>query len=146
MIKCENSCPLGKFNGCCHCCPEFSSCEDACSEVPEKCGCSTFDEDGLELFKKQQMTVLQNIADICTAKKQIEVREKELKDKLKQAMEQYGVKKFESDILGITYVAESTSSRLDGAMVKRLHPDVAAECTKTFKTSSYIKITAKGGD
>ena len=22
MIKCKNNCPLGKFDGCCQCCPE----------------------------------------------------------------------------------------------------------------------------
>lgn len=147
MIKCENSCPLGKFNGCCYVCPEFKGCEDACSEVPEQCGCSTFDEEGgLEIFKKQQVTVLQNIADLCLAKKKIEAQEKELKDKLKQAMEQYGVKKFESDILNITYVAEGTQTKLDSTMVKKLHPDVAAECSKTSKTSAYIKVTVKGGE
>lgn len=147
MIKCENSCPLGKFNGCCYCCPEKETCQEMCSEVPEKCGCSVYEEgQELELFKNQQMTVLQNIADLCTAKKQIEAQEKGLKDKLKQAMEQYGIKKFESEILNITYVPEGTQTKVDTTKLKKLHPDVAAECSKTSKTSSYIKVTVKGGD
>ena len=45
MIKCKNSCPLEKFEGCCHCCPDFGKCKDECSEVPNTCGESTFDEE-----------------------------------------------------------------------------------------------------
>lgn len=147
MIKCENKCLLGKFDGCCYCCPEKYGCTEMCSEVPDSCGCATFDEEGgLELFKSQQLTVLQKIADLCTAKKQIEAEEKNLKDKLKQAMEQYGVKKFESDILNITYIAEGTKNSIDSAKLKKLHPDIAKECTKVSKTSAYIKVTVKGGE
>ncbi len=147
MIKCENTCPLGKFDGCCHSCPEFGKCKDVCSEDFKKCGCSTVDEEtALETFKSQQIAVLQQIASLVTTKKQIEAQEKELKDKLKGAMEQYGVKKFESDILNITYVAETTSTSIDSAKLKKLHPDIAAECSKTSKKSAYIKVEVKGGE
>lgn len=147
MIKCENKCLLGKFDGCCYCCPEKEGCKEMCSEVPENCGCSTYQEgQELETFKSQQMTVLQNIADLCTTKKQIEAQEKELKDKLKQAMEQFGIKKFESDILNITYVPEGTQTKVDTTKLKKLHPDIAEECTKVSKTSAYIKVTVKGGE
>lgn len=147
MIKCENTCPLGKFDGCCHSCPEFGKCKDACSEDFKKCGCSTVDEEtALETFKSQQLAVLQQIASLVTTKKQIEAQEKELKDKLKEAMEQYGVKKFESDILNITYVAETTSTSVDSAKLKKLHPDIAIECSKTSKKSAYIKVEVKGGE
>lgn len=146
MIKCENTCPLGKFDGCCHSCPEFADCKDACSEDFKKCGCSTVDEEtALETFKSQQLAVLQQIASLVTTKKQIEAQEKELKDKLKEAMEQYGVKKFESDILNITYVAGTTSTSVDSAKLKKLHPDIATECSKTSKKSAYIKVEVKGG-
>jgi len=29
MIKCKNSCPLDKFEGCCHSCPDIETCKDA---------------------------------------------------------------------------------------------------------------------
>ena len=45
MIKCENSCPLEKFEGCCACCPEKDGCSERCTEVPEECGTATFDEE-----------------------------------------------------------------------------------------------------
>lgn len=145
MIKCENKCLLGKFDGCCYCCPEKYGCTEMCSEVPDSCGCATFDEEGgLELFKSQQLTVLQQIASIVRMKKQCEEQEKELKDQLKQAMEQYGVKKFESDILNITYIAESTKTSIDSAKLKKKYPKITSECSKVSPTSAYIKVEVKG--
>lgn len=147
MIKCENKCPLGNFDGCCYCCHEQDGCTEACSEVPESCGCVTFDEEGgLVLFQNQQIAFLQQIATIVRMKKQCEQQEKELKDKLKQAMEQYGVKKFESDILNITYVVESQKTSIDSAKLKKKYPDIASECSKVSPTSSYIKVEVKGGE
>lgn len=147
MIKCENACPLGKFEGCCHCCPKFGSCAEECSEHPDTCGEATFDEEsGLQTFKTSQVDVMQEICNIVTIKKQVEAKEKELKEKLKEAMEQYGIKKFSSDELEITYVPDGTRTTVDGTKLKKLHPEIAEECSKVSKTSAYVKVTVKGGD
>ena len=138
MIKCENSCPLEKFEGCCACCPEKDGCSERCTEVPE--------ESALATFKSQHIAVLKQIASVVNAKKQCEAQEKELKDQLKKAMEEYGVKKFESDILNITYVAETTSTSVDSAKLKKLYPKIAEECSKTSKKSAYIKVEVKEGE
>lgn len=144
MIKCNNECPLGKFDGCCHSCPDIETCKDACESNPETCGEATFDEEtGLVAFKEQQLSVLQQIADLVTAKKKIEAQEKELKDKLKEAMEKYGIKKFDSDILKITYVAATTATSIDSAKLKKKYPAIAEECSKTSKKSAYIKVEIK---
>jgi len=144
MIKCNNECPLEKFDGCCHSCPDIETCKDACESNPETCGEATFDEEtGLVAFKEQQLSVLQQIADLITAKKKLEEQEKELKEKLKEAMEKCNIKKFESDILNITYVAESTKTSIDSAKLKKKYPEIAAECSKTTKTSAYVKVTVK---
>lgn len=147
MIKCKNSCPLEKFEGCCHCCPDFEQCNDKCPEFPNICGESTFDEEsGLVALEQQQMAVITRIADICMTKKKLEALEKDLKDKLKEAMEQYGVKSLDNDILKITYIAATTANFIDSAKLKKLHPDIAAECTKTSAKSAYIKVEVKGGE
>lgn len=147
MTKCKNECPVGKFDGCCHCCPEFGKCEDECSEVPETCGESTMDEEtAIATFQEQQLAVIQQIADICTQKKALEAAEKEMKDKLKEAMEVHGIKKFESDILNITYIAATSSTSIDSAKLKKKYPDIANECSKTSAKSAYIKVEVKGGE
>lgn len=147
MIKCKNQCLLEKFNGCCACCPERDACDDRCEHLPEQCGCAIFNEEsGLTTFKNQQLQVLQKIVSVVRMKKECKKQEKELKDKLKQAMERFGVKKFESDVLNITYVAETTSTSIDSTKLKKLHPNIAAECSKTSKKSAYIKVEVKGGE
>lgn len=145
MIKCNNECPLKKFDGCCHSCPHIEGCTDACESEPKTCGEAIFDEEtGLMTFQEQQVAVLQQIADLVTAKKKIEAQEKELKDKLKEAMEKYSVKKFDSDILKITYVAATTATSIDSAKLKKKYPAIAEECSKTSNKSAYIKVEVKG--
>lgn len=144
MIKCNNECPLGKFDGCCHSCPDIETCKDACESNPETCGESTFDEEtGLVAFKEQQLSVLQQIADLITTKKKLEEQETELKDKLKEAMEKFNIKKFDSDILKITYIAETTATSIDSAKLKKKYPAIADECSKTSNKSAYIKVEVK---
>lgn len=146
MIKCTNECPNKEFGGCCFECPKKGECADACDSKPEECGQATYDESaGLIAFKDSSVAVIQQVCDICTAKKQLEEQEKVLKDKIKQAMEKFGVKKFESEQLTITYVGETTAVSVDTTKLKKLHPDIAEECSKTSVKSAYIKVEiAKG--
>jgi len=147
MIKCNNECPLKKFDGCCHSCPHIEECTQACESEPKTCGEATFDEEtGLVAFKEQQLSVLQQIANLIIAKKKLEEQEKELKDKLKEAMEKFNVKKFESDILNITYVAATSSTSIDSAKLKKKYPTIAKECSKVSAKSAYIKVTVKCDD
>jgi hypothetical protein len=147
MIKCKNACPTGQFEGCCFECDLKENCEEACQLNPSECGDSIMqdaeEEIGLQVFKQGQMAVLKQIADIITTKKKLEEQEAELKAKLKEAMEKCNVKKFESDILNITYVAETTSTSIDSAKLKKKYPDIAAECSKTSKKSAYVKVVVK---
>ena len=151
MIKCQNACPFGIFtdNRCCRECVRYknNTCGSCCSDDPSTCGEAKFDEEsGLQTFKTSQVDVMQEICNIVTIKKQVEAKEKELKDKLKAAMEQYGIKKFSSDELEITYVPDGIRTTINGAKLKKLHPEIAEECSNVSKTSAYIKITVKGGD
>ncbi len=145
MIKCiDGECPRGKFGGCCVECSDKDSCGDVCPNAyDEECGGRYHEENSLATFEKQQLEVLQKIAEVVNIKKQYEEQEKELKEQLKSAMEKYNVKKFESDVLNITYVDESTATSIDSAKLKKLHPDIAAECSKTSKKSAYVKIVLK---
>ena len=76
MIKCENACPRGKFDGCCHKCPDFHTCPDSCQENPNACGSATFDEEtALQEFKNTQLATLNAIASLTAHKKAIEEQE-----------------------------------------------------------------------
>lgn len=147
MIKCKNSCPLDKFDGCCFECELKETCDESCELIPSECGDSIIEEESeetaLQVFQQGQMAVIQKIADIVTAKKKLEEQEKELKEKLKEAMEKCNIKKFESDILNITYVAATTATSIDSAKLKKKYPDIAAECSKSSNKSAYVKVSVK---
>ena len=149
MIKCKNPCPLAKHdNLCCSACEENKTCEEACVLDPSICEDAIIEseETGLELFKQQQSGVIQKISDLIIAKKTLEERENELKRQLKEAMEICNIKKFESDILNITYVAATTANSIDSKKLKQKYPDIAEECSKESKRSAYVKITMKGDE
>jgi len=145
MIKCmKGDCSWGKYDGCCAECPDIDHCDDVCGRVyDDVCSARYEEENSLATFETQQLEVLQKITEVVNIKKQCEEQEKALKEQLKSAMEKYNVKKFESDVLNITYVDETTATSIDSAKLKKLHPDIAAECSKTSKKSAYVKITLK---
>lgn len=146
MIKCKNNCPLGKFDGCCQCCPENKGCPEVCEYEPGSCGEATFDEEtALAVFQKSQLATLNAIASLTAHKKAIEEQEKNMKAALFAAMEQYGIKKFETDALTLTYVAPTVSHGLDSAKLKKKYPDAAADCAKDTPKAGYVKITLKDG-
>ena len=147
MIKCTNECPLQRFSGCCHNCPEFDHCDEACEENPNACGEATFDEEtGLSEFRATQLATLNAIASLTSHKKAIEEQEKTMKAALYDAMMKFGVKKFESDVLNLTLVAPSNSTTIDSAKLKKKYPAIAAECSKPNPKAGYVKITLKGGE
>jgi hypothetical protein len=145
MIKCENECPLKKFGGCCCECPNREDCEEVCEEEPTTCGQAIFDEEsGLQEFKNTQLAALNAVASLTAQKKAIEEQEKKMKAVLYDAMEKYGVKKFESDILNLTFVAPTTANSVDSAKLKKKYPDIFTECSKSSAKAGYVKITLKG--
>ena len=147
MIQCKNACPMGKFNGCCRSCPDYATCKEACEHEPGSCGEATFDEaSGLVAFQNTQLATLNAIASLTAHKKAIEEQEKGMKAALLAAMEQYGITKFESDVLNLTYVAPTVSHGIDTTKLKKKYPDVAAECAKDTPKAGYVKITLKDGE
>lgn len=145
MTKCENPCPYGKFDGCCHFCPDRGSCADACPEKVDECGQAIFDEEaGLQAFQQSQLATLSAIASLTAHKKTIEDQEKTMKAALYDAMTKFGVKKFESDVLNLTLVEPTTATSIDSAKLKKKYPAIAAECSKSSAKAGYVKITLKG--
>lgn len=146
MIQCKNACPLDKFNGCCTCCPENQTCPKACGEDAATCKDAFFDEEsGLQVFQQTQLATLNAISALVAHKKAVEEQEKTLKAALLAAMEKYGIKKFESGLLNLTYVEATVSHGIDSAKLKKKFPEVAAECAKDTPRAAYVKIILKDG-
>lgn len=147
MIKCNNSCPTGCFDGCCFECEKKRTCADPCEYHPSQCGESIIEDSNadaaLELFQHGQMATIQKIAATVIAKKKLEEQEALMKEELKKAMERHGIKKFTSDLLNITYVEATSATSIDSAKLKKKYPEIAEECSKVSSRSAYVKVEVK---
>lgn len=146
-IKCKQpGCPF-EYKHCCIECEELEHCTSSCNLKPDSCKNSEMNgETSLQVFKNANVEVINAIAQISVAKKQIEEQEKTIKEKLLAAMEAYGITKFENDAIKITYYAPSTTTSIDSTKLKKEQPDIAKEYSKTSNKKSYIKIEVKAGD
>lgn len=145
MIKCKNGgCPKNK-DICCKECEELTSCETPCGEEdPAKCDDAMFEgSNELEVFQSKAAAIIKGIADVVTAKKDLEEKEKNMKEQLQKAMEQHGIKAFDNDVIKVTYMAESVRSSVDSAKLKKKYPDIATEYTKTSNVKAFVKIEVK---
>lgn len=149
MIKCklawiDGNCPKDK-ECCCFECTEHETCSSACSETnPAKCDDAIFESStNLEVFQSKAGTMIQAIKDIATAKKDMEEKEKQMKEQLQKAMEQYGVKSFDAGTVKMTYIEASTRNSIDSAKLKKKYPDIAAECAKKSSVKAYVKVEVK---
>jgi predicted phage-related endonuclease len=58
-------------------------------------------------------------------------------------MELHGVKKFESDVLNLTYIAATTATSVDSKKLKADHPEIYDECSKVSNKKAYVKVVVK---
>lgn len=146
MIKCKQAMESSSCGKVCCCleCEEKESCEDICNMLSEDCEDALNEETALLTMKKDAAVVIKAIADLTIQKKKIEEQEKEMRVQLVKAMEQYGVKKFESDSVTFTYTAPTVRNSIDSVKLKKEMPEVAAKYTKTSNVSASVKIEVKG--
>lgn len=145
MIECKNgSCAMGKGNICCFGCPTLN-CEHRCSAVPADCGESVVIEEvtDLAMFQNKAMAVMRKIAELDIQKKQLEAQDKAVRQELQEAMDKYGIKKFENDILKVTYVEPTTRTTIDSARLKKELPAIAEKYSKTAVVKGSVRIEVK---
>lgn len=147
IISGEAETPTCGQSICCFYCDRKDSCEEACGDakdgVAQKCQDAFSEENALLTMKKDAAAVIKAIADLTIQKKKIEDQEKEMRAQLVKAMEQYGVKKFESDSVTFTYTAPTVRNSIDSVKLKKELPDVAAKYMKTSNVSASVKIEVK---
>lgn len=145
MIKCKQameSSACGKLC-CCLECGERETCKDVCTELSADCEDAVNEETALAAMQTEAAAIITGIANLTLQKKKIEDQEKAMREQLKEAMEKYGVKSFESDTVKFTYIAPTTRTTIDSKALKKDLPDVAAKYSKTSNVSASVKITVK---
>lgn len=140
-------CPNG-LKICCGVCDHRGTCPDVCGSIsmisPQNCDDAEVITNELVQFESAVPDVIQKITTLKRLKKEMDEREKALNQKLVEAMEQYGVKSFENDLIKITYVAPTTRSTIDSTKLKKDHPDIAARYSKVSEVSASVRVTVKG--
>ena len=86
---------------------------------------------------------VEQFTELIKAKIQYDIMEKELKDQLKQAMEDHGIKSFDHPLLKAVYVAPTTRTRIDGKALEEKYPWIAEEVKTTSEVKSSIRLTIK---
>lgn len=150
MIKCKEAMkelPECGKEICCEYCDEKETCEDACSGYygDENCGCrkEVEEQTGIQVFESNAAAVIKGIADTVKQKKLLEEQETALREQLEKAMNECGVKKFENELLSITYVAATTRTSIDSKSLKKDLPEIAEKYSKVSNVKSSIKIMVK---
>ena len=144
MIKCKLAMETdAECQMCCLYCDKRKDCADVCRNIEENCEEAVGEETELDVMSSAVPDVLRAITDITVQKKKLEEQEKLMKKKLQEAMEQFGVKSFENEHVKFVYVAPTTRTTIDSAKLKKEHPDIAEQYSKTSNVSASVRITVK---
>ena len=136
---------------CCFHCSDKGVCEDACADALDaftdtdiaECSGYVDEETDLQVMQSAVPEAIRIITDINIQKKKLDEQEKLMRKKLLEAMETFGVKKFENEHVSFTYVAPTTKTSIDSAKLKKNYPAIAEECSKVSNVSASVRITVK---
>lgn len=151
MLKCriasESSC--GK-DCCCYDCTDAKKCEIKCPTF-EELGKKVLKEcEELEQVETDVVTLDQKVpqaikamTDLLTQQKELDKQIADMREVIKAAMEQYGVKSFENEHVKMTYIAPTERKSIDTTRLKKEHPEIAEAYQKVSQVKSTVKIEVK---
>lgn len=90
------------------------------------------------------LQVAEEIANLEKTFKELEAKEKEVKAKLMEIMDENDIKKIDNDFLTISKVPGSMTEKLDTKALKEELPDIYDTYVKMSPRAGYVKITVKG--
>lgn len=92
----------------------------------------------ITLFNTNYLATMQRIADLETTIKELEDTKDKVRAELLQAMEYYGLRSIDNDILAMTVVAPSVSTTIDTKAIRISDPD-----TYEALLDKYPKVTER---
>ena len=113
----------------------------------------SFGKDLIERFltNTEEMSVVK--AKISTAiavfdeqLKGMRERDSEMREAIKVAMRDNFAKKFENELIAITYVAPTTRTSIDTKKLKEERPELWEEFSKTSEVKDSVRITVNKGE
>lgn len=148
LCKVAADCPHD-LDICCGACGFKDNCGNRCDSQTmndhQNCPDAEVITGDLTAFQSAVPETIGKITQLIKLKKQMDDQEKQLKEQLVKAMEAYGVKSFENDLIKMTYVAPTIRSSIDSTRLKKDHPDIVEQYTKTSNVAAFVKVELKGG-
>ena len=92
---------------------------------------------------KETLPVLNRLAEIEKVYKKMDEERDKLKADLLAAMEKHNIKKWENDVMTVSYTAPTTRTSVDSAKLKKELPDVFEKYSKTSNVKSSVRFKLK---
>ena len=146
-VASESSC--GK-DCCCYDCTDVKTCKIKCPIYEElgknvliECGELERIETEVVPLDKKVPQAIKAMTELLTQQKELEQKVYDMREVIKAAMEQCGVKSFENENIRITYVAPTERKSIDSTRLKKEHPEIAEAYQKISQVKASVKIEVK---
>lgn len=90
-----------------------------------------------------EQQIMQATANFQTQLKTMRAQESELRAAILEGMKANGVKKFENDVLTLTYIAPTKRSSIDVAALRAAEPELAEKYTRESVVKESLRIKVK---
>lgn len=101
----------------------------------------------VQLFESKTLNAMQELSALKKEQDRLAELEKQAKESIQKAMEEYGIISYKNDYVTISKVAESTTTTIDLKAMEEKEPELYAELlsdyAKTTTKKSYIRIQVK---
>ena len=98
-------------------------------------------------FSDKYISTMQRYADLEKTIKELEDTKKKVRKEIQEAMEFYGIRSFDNDILKLTLVAPSVSTTIDTSALRISDPDIYEELMekypKTVERKQSLRVTLR---
>lgn len=105
------------------------------------------EENSLVLFEQKYVDKFNELSDLKKQKELLEKIEKDVKEELERAMDEYGIKSVKTDKITISRVEESTSTSIDLKQLEKKEPELYSELLvdypKVTTKKAYVKFLVK---
>lgn len=88
-------------------------------------------------------TVIDHLTEIERAKKEFKAYEENVKVKLKEAMEEYGVTKIDTDTILVNYMGEGERVTVDSKLLQKMFPETYNAVTKVSTVKPHVRMKLK---
>ncbi|MBU3107176.1 hypothetical protein [Clostridium gasigenes] len=120
------------------------ACVSQCEECWDKALVGITFKVAVPALPDSTIPILKELGALEVQVKSIKEKSDKLKENLLKAMETHGVKKWDNEVMTISYTAPTTRISFDSANLKEERPDVFNQYIKTSNVKSSIRIKLKG--